>query len=159
MGIDRISGSERRRLLKELLKEKDGSGKKDRRIEIPRDSDYGESDETSDLEDESTATENSSDSSIDERFEHEVVPKTKTKSLSDGLVDDKLRMDIMSRDYVNICTQIHTISKSINCGRSEKTKMATLVYYYIKYFLYSCSIQKKPIFDWLEEFKDKIHIY
>jgi len=34
-----------------------------------------------------------------------------------------------------------------------------LIYYYIKYFLYSCCIKKKPIFDWLDEFKDKIHIY
>jgi len=78
---------------------------------------------------------------------------------SSNLPNDDLRIDIMKRDYVNICSQIHLLSKSINISKQDKQKLPNLIYYYIKYFLYSCCIKKKPIFDWLDEFKDKIHIY
>lgn len=85
--------------------------------------------------------------------------KVLEKSLDSNLINDNLRIDIMKRDYVDICSQIHLISKSLNCSTQEKNKISNLVYYYIKYFLYSCCIKQKPIFDWLDEFKDKIHIY
>lgn len=108
----------------------------------------------------SYSSDNDDDSSYTESpLNEDVLNNDNIKEKSNDLIGDNLRLDIMKRDYADICTQIHSISKSINCSTQDKKKVSKLVYYYIKYFLYSCCIKKKPIFDWLEEFKDKIHIY
>ena len=152
--------------LKKLLKKSKEKrhSKKDKLLESMKRKQLEDlSSESSDVDDlsdmyDSSDSDSSSDSD-DSKQEMDFSKFNPEKSLDDNLVNDKLRMDIMSRDYVNICTQIHLLSKTLSCSKDEKNKIATLVYYYIKYFLYSCCIKKKPIFDWLEEFKDKIHIY
>jgi len=108
-----------------------------------------------------SSSDSSSDSSItnDDDLYQSLNEKVKEKNINDELNNDNLRIDIMKRDYADLCSQIHSISKSISCSSQDKKKLASLIYSYIKYFLYSCCIKKKPIFDWLEEFKDKIHIY
>ena len=145
---------------KELLREM-----KKRELDNSDDSSNSSLDDLSDMYSDSDSNSNSSGSSSDSEMESnpfnelnldQIKPE---KSMENNLVNDKLRIDIMSKDYVNICTQIHLLSKTLTCSKQDKAKIATLVYYYIKYFLYSCCIKKKPIFDWLEEFKDKIHIY
>ena len=147
---------EREKLLKEMKK---------RELEKLDDSSSSSLDDLSDMYSDSDSNSNSSGSSSDSEMESNPINELNLdqikpeKSMENNLVNDKLRVDIMSRDYVNICTQIHLLSKTLTCSKQEKAKIATLVYYYIKYFLYSCCIKKKPIFDWLEEFKDKIHIY
>ena len=97
---------------------------------------------------------------IDKQLEEKIKP---AKSLNLPKKSSKLNMDmnmeIISKDYVDICTHIHALSKSLHADKSDKRIIANLVYFYIKYFLYSCCIKKKPVFDWLEEFKDKIYIY
>lgn len=106
---------------------------------------------------ESSSSEESSDS--ENTLNDDIFNNSNIKEKSNDLIGDNLRLDIMKRDYADICTHIHSISKSIKCNSQDKKNMSTLIYYYIKYFLYSCCIKKKPIFEWLEEFKDKIHIY
>ena len=151
---------------KEKEKEKLLREMKKRELEKLDDSSSSSLDDLSDMYSDSDSSSNSnSGSSSDSEMESNPINELNLdqikpeKSMENNLVNDKLRVDIMSRDYVNICTQIHLLSKTLTCSKQEKAKIATLVYYYIKYFLYSCCIKKKPIFDWLEEFKDKIHIY
>ena len=144
---------------KELLREL-----KKRELDKSDDSSSSSLDDLSDMYSDSNSNSNSESSSDSEMESNpfnelnldQIKPE---KSMENNLVNDKLRIDIMSKDYVNICTQIHLLSKTLTCSKQDKAKIATLVYYYIKYFLYSCCIKKKPIFDWLEDFKDKIHIY
>jgi len=124
-------------------------------------------DELKRIEDDSSSSESSSESSSSSEdssdseniLNDEILNNENIKEKSNDLIEDNLRLDIMKRDYADICTHIHSISKSIKCSTQDKKSLSTLIYYYIKYFLYSCCIKKKPIFDWLEEFKDKIHIY
>lgn len=110
---------------------------------------------------------NSSDSSDDEcsnpfgkgiekQIDKEIKPE---KALDIPNKKVNLNMKIVSKDYVDICTQIHMLSKSLKVSKSDKKIIDSIIYYYIKYFLYSCCITKKPVFKWLEEFRDKIHIY
>ena len=95
---------------------------------------------------------------IDRQLRKKIKP-IKSLDMPKKKVSSKLNMEIVSKDYVDICTQIHALSKSLKVDKADKKIIANLIYYYIKYFLYSCCIKKKPVFDWLEEFKDKIHIY
>ncbi len=118
------------------------------------DSSSSESDYTDDLDE--IDDNSSSDSSYDINDE---VKKSDIREEKKNKMNDKIRIDIIKRDYVDVCSQIHAVAKSIKCDKDDKARISNLVYYYIKYFLYSCCIKKKPVFDWLEEFKDKIHIY
>lgn len=117
-------------------------------------SDSGDSGDSSDSS--SSREDNPFAHDIDKQLEKKIKP---IKSVDVPAKNVKLNMEIVSKDYVDICTQIHTLSKSLKVDKSDKKVIANMIYYYIKYFLYSCCIKKKPVFDWLEEFKDKIHIY
>lgn len=119
---------------------------------------YDESDTSSDSEDDLESTEDTSSFDDDYDIDRE-VEKCDVKENKKQKMNEKLKVDIIKRDYVDICSQIHSVAKSITCSKEDKSKISTLVYYYIKYFLYSCCIKKKPVFDWLEEFKDRINIY
>ena len=113
------------------------------------------SEDTDSSDDEKEKIENPFGCDIDKQLEGKIKP---IKSL-DLPKKQKPNMKIISKDYVDICTQIHTLSKSLKCDKNDKRIIANVVYFYIKYFLYSCCIKKKPVFSWLEEFKDKINIY
>lgn len=112
--------------------------------------DYSSSSSSSDNEGDNPFNDNVD---IDRQLEKKIKPIKSLDSKS------SLNMKIVSKDYVDICSQIHTLSKSLKADKADKKIIANLIYHYIKYFLYSCCIKKKPVFDWLEEFKDKIHIY
>ena len=64
----------------------------------------------------------------------------------------------MKDEYNKICDNILQICKTLKCSNEDKRIIAKIIYYYIKFFLYTCSIKKKPILQWLEEFKNKIII-
>lgn len=119
-----------------------------------------DSSNTDDGDDDTTTSDRDDDNPFGKDIDKQLKDKIKPiKSIDMPKKKVKLNMEIVSKDYVDICTQIHTLSKSLKSEKSDKKIIANLIYYYIKYFLYSCCIKKKPVFDWLDEFKDKIHIY
>ena len=131
------------------------------------DNDESMDDDSYDMDSSSNSSDSSSDSSddecsnpfgkgIDKQIDKEIKPE---KALDIPNKKVNLNMKIVSKDYVDICTQIHMLSKSLKVSKSDKKIIDSIIYYYIKYFLYSCCITKKPVFKWLEEFRDKIHIY
>lgn len=71
---------------------------------------------------------------------------------------EKIQKEIMKDKYNKICNNIIENSKLLNCSKEDKKIISKIVYYYIKFFLYTSSIKNKPILEWLEEFKNKITI-
>ena len=137
----------------------------DRKDDVDMDDDDSMDSDSFNLSSESSGSDEDDDKAnpfasgdIDRQLRKKIKP-IKSLDMPKKKVNPKLNMEIVSKDYVDICTQIHTLSKSLKVDKADKKIIANLIYYYIKYFLYSCCIKKKPVFDWLEEFKDKIHIY
>lgn len=90
----------------------------------------------------------------DEEEEEDLINKNELKSVN----IEKIQKEIMKDKYNKICNNIIENTKLLTCSKEDKKIISKIVYYYIKFFLYTCSVKKKPILEWLEEFRNKITI-